>query len=326
MFQNARRIIRSALLIASIVSTGLFTSAAQRASLIPIKSEQSGLPESIRRETFATISRARQSVLDRRDANNLWTRKDGAQTAFPVLALCDPFPETFAKEVDLSLQAAKQRLAEKRSQPWTSATASEATVAALASRMNAASQIDAHVLTRLSRIKLSTLPPTEAALVLIALEHNSISVEGGWHAVINTIRRSHNPDTCQVAIAALGRLKSAPSGTGKLGDDVRAHIRWLVNHLSLHGNNTSTAETADALTPEAAFFITLLASRLPRQTLARDSSLFPYNWRNHIANRLIAQQRYDPETGCQYWEASASSESDLQTTTYAIMTLVLLAE
>ena len=309
-----------------MIANNGYTANAQSSTLIPIKSEQSGLPESIRREAFATIYRARQSVLALRNDDHLWKRKDGAQTVFPVLALCDPFPETVAQVVDPSLQAAAQQLAAKRSQPWTPDTVLEATAAAYASRMHATAHVDPHVITRLSRTKLSTLPPTDAALLLIALEHNAITVEGGWQTVINTIRHAHKLDACQVAIAALGRLKLAPRGADKTGDDVLAHVRWLTNRLSLRDNTPATADATDALTPEAAFFITLLASHLPRQTLAGDPSLFPYNWRNHIANRLIAQQQYDSDTRRHYWKASASSQSDLQTTTYAIMTLVLLAE
>lgn len=323
-FRSAFRIIRNTVLLL-VIANICNDARAQHSALIAIKSEQSGLPESIRRETFAAIDGSRRSILALRDADHLWTRDDGAQTVFPVLALCDPFPKATAEAVDAALETAAQRLSEKRSQPWTPFTASEAAYAALASRMNQARPLETPVLTRLSRVKLSTLSPTDAALLLIALEQNGICVEGGWQAVINTVRHERKPVSCHVAIAALGRLKSASSGTDKPGDDVLAHVRWLTNQLSLR-SNLITADSPDALTPEAAYFITVLASSLPRQTLANDATLFPYNWRNAIANRLIAQQRFDLETGHQFWKASTPTGSDLQSTTYAIMTLVLLAE
>ncbi len=294
-------------------------------SLTVIRSEQSALAESIRREALAAVDRARHSLMEAQLPGGLWRLDDNTETVFPVLAFRDPDTNLYATVFTAALTASTSRLLERLSQPWPPATAAEAAATALATDLTPTTAFDPRLLARLSRVRLATLPSDDAALLLLALEHHGIIVDGGWPTVVNAIRRSDRLTPDSVAIAAIGRLRSAPSGSGEPGDDVRAHLRWLNRRLALDPHHPP-APPPQRLTPEAACFLALLTAHIPRQTLFADSGLPPVNWRNTIAHRLLAQQRFDPATGRAYWEATPGAGADLRATTYAVMTLVLLAE
>ena len=76
--------------IAALLGACALTARAQSAALVPVRSGQAVLPESILRETYAAIDRARATLVRRQGADGLWTLADGTPTAFPALALCDP--------------------------------------------------------------------------------------------------------------------------------------------------------------------------------------------------------------------------------------------
>ena len=44
-----------------------------------------------------------------------------------------------------------------------------------------------------------------------------------------------------------------------------------------------------------------------RHALAADPTLFPWDWRNHLANRLVVRQTVDPDTGAAGWDGAAAS-------------------
>ena len=75
----------------------------------------------------------------------------------------------------------------------------------------------------------------------------------------------------------------------------------------------------------------IFASGFPNRQFAKDKSIFPYDWRNHLANRIIASQIYCTETGEPYWRGASSTElarssyEALEASTLAIITLVNLA-
>ncbi len=300
------------------------------ASIIAIRSEQSSLPESIRREAYAAIDRSRMTLLALGHRNGLWMLQNGSGTIFPALAFCDPKPELQAEVVALSVTTSLKQIEINLSKPWSQAQAMEAAYTVLAEMMSCHQAIEEpRILTRLTRVQRSALKNTDSALLLMALEANGIPVDGDWQAIVNNLRLSSESDVTSVAIAAIGRLKSRTQTFGRPREDVLAHVRWIARKITL-GEEKRLSANPDLLTPEAAFFITVLASQLPRQILAKDSTLLPYNWRNHLANRLIAQQRKDPATGLDYWDTAATpspnSDSALWATTYAVMTLIILAE
>lgn len=307
----------------------LFSTQTLASSLVALRSDQSALPESIRRETFAAIDRSRASLLALARRDGLWSLQDGSSTVFPTLAFCDPEPTSQANVVALSLAASLNKIESTISKPWSKSQAMEAAYTVLAEAINSGRPSDPRVLTRLSRVQRSTLEWTDSALLLMAQEANDIPMPGGWQAVVNSLRLSTASDVTAVTIAAIGRLKSRPNTLGRPREDVLAHVRWIAGRIALSAPNPLVAD-GDVITPEAAFFITMLAAQLPRQLLAEDSTLLPYNWRNHLANRLLAQQRKDPATGLDYWDTATSpspnSDSALRATTYAVMTLVILAE
>lgn len=316
-------------LLATLCFNLLFPAPATALSIVAIRSEQSSLPESIRREAYAAIDRSREALLAQSRRDGLWTLQDGSGTIFPALAFCDPGPAIHADVVDASVAASLTQIESIISRPWSRTQTMEVAYTALAEVMNFNKIIDPRMLARLSRVQRGTLKCTESALLLMALEANGVPLNGGWQAVVNNLRLSPESDVTSVTVAALGRLKSKPKDQGRPREDVLAHVRWIARRISLAGENSLPSDD-DPLTPEAAFFVTVLASELPRQILAEDSTLLPYDWRNRLANRLLAQQRKDPATGLDYWDTAPSpapnSNSALQATTYAVMTLVILAE
>ncbi|MBQ6103511.1 MAG: hypothetical protein IJL06_07550, partial [Kiritimatiellae bacterium] len=87
--------------------------------------------------------------------------------------------------------------------------------------------------------------------------------------------------------------------------DVLAHVRWLAARLDLRFLAAGAApDPAHPLDPESALLVALLASSLPRRALADpDLRLFPRDWRNHLADRLLAAQVSDPP-GTFRWAAA----------------------
>lgn len=323
------RWVSSSLLLTILCLAILLPAPATSSSIVAIRSEQSSLPESIRREAYATIDRSRETLLALGHCNGLWTLRDDSNTIFPALAFCDPEPESQADIVALSVSTSLKQIESNLSKPWNPAQAMEVAYTALAEMMNFHQAIEPRILTRLARVPHSALKCTDSALLLMALEANGIPMDGSWQAVVNTLRLSPESDVTSVAVAAIGRLKSKPKDFGRPREDVLAHVRWIARKIGLDEEKRSASET-DLLTPEAAFFISVLVAQLPRQILAEDPTLLPYDWRNHLANRLIAQQRKDSATGLDYWDTAPSStpnsDSSLQATAYAVMTLVILAE
>ena len=312
--------------IAALLGACALAARAQSAALVPVRSGQAVLPESILRETYAAIDRARATLVRRQGADGLWTLADGTPTAFPALALCDPAAP--ARELDAALAAAETRLAEHATKPWSPGTASEAVYATLARLLHSGRGPDGLLATRLARARLDALPQDDAALALSALDGLGTPRDGGWAWLVNRLRAHRPADVESVAIAALARFNSGRSQDGIPARDVQEHLRWIAARIQLDAPRR--AEEPEPLTPSAAFFITALAAQLPRRAFLDDPSLLPYNWRAPLASRLIARQRVDPDTGLHFWDSSAAPSANgdtaLRETAYAIMTLVILAE
>ena len=304
------------------------TACAQTAALVPVRSGQALLPESILRETCAAIDRARATLARRQGDDGLWTLADGTRTAFPALALCDPAAPASARELEAALAAAEARRAEHATKPWSPRTASEAVYATLARLLHSGRGPDGLLATRLARVKLDALPQDDAALALAALDSLGTPLDGGWAWLVNRLRAHRPADVESVAIAALARFNSGRSQDGIPARDVQEHLRWIAARI--HLGAPRRAEDPEPITPSAAFFIAALASQLPRRAFLDDPSLLTYDWRNHLASRLVARQRVDPATGLHYWDSSptpsAAGDAALRETAYAVMTLVILAE
>ena len=296
--------------------------------LVSMRSDQSSLPESILRETDVAIDRSRQMLLHRRSDDGLWTLRNGARTVFPVLALDDPEASTSEKIVRESLARSRQEIAQKISASWKANDVAEAAYNVLASEMNLSGTADPRLVSRLQRINLHELNPADAALLLLALEARRLPTREGWTSLVNVFSQSKNQTPESVALSAYGRLKTRQPVEGRPAKDVLAYVRWIANKIDLgYGRDPAGV---DPITPRSAFFISLLAAQLPRQVFHEDTTLLPYDWRTHLASRLISQQRNDPVSGLNYWDTAATpspdSDTALRDTTYAIMTLVILAE
>lgn len=297
-------------------------------SLVTLRSDQSLLPESILRETEATIDRTRLMLAQRREDNGLWFLTNGTETVFPVLALCDTPPGLYAAVVSESRSCASGRIEGILTKPWTAHDAAEASYTALAGLLSLESTDNERLLNRLERTQLTEMNLEDAALLLMTLEAYGRPTESRWPGLLNSLYIQTRQTPESVAIAALGRLKSGRKEGGPPPKDVLAHVRWIARQINLgYGKDVPVP---DPITPKAAFYIAVLASQLPRQTLIGDPSMLPYDWRNQLAGRLIAQQRTDAATGLNYWDSSHEpspfSDAALRDTTYAIMTLLILSE
>lgn len=312
--------------IAALIAACTLTAPAQTASLVPVRSVRATLAESILRETYAAIDRARATLVHRQDADGLWTLADGTRTVFPALALCDPALPPRALEA--ALAASESQLAEYATKPWSSATASEAVYATLARLLQTGRDPNDLLTARLARVRLDSLPQDDVALALVALDSLGTPRDGGWSWLINRLRANRPAAVESVAIAALARYNSGRSQDDIPARDVQEHLRWIVARTQL--GVPRHADAPEPLTPAAAFFTAALAAQLPRRAFLDASAPLPWNWRDALANRIIARQRVDPASGLYYWDASPTpspnGDTALRETTYAIMTLVILAE
>lgn len=319
----------AALLAASFaVCAPLLRAASLSSALVPVHSALTTLPESILRETYAAIERARAHLVKCQDADGLWTRDDGTRTLLPALALCDPVPDSTSTALDAVLAAADSRAADLATKPWTPQTTAEAFQTALFRLLHTGQGPAAPLAARLARARLDALPQDAAALALMALDSLGAPRDGGWAGLVNRLRAQRPADVESVAIAGLARFNSGRSQDELPTRDVLEHLRWIAAQARLGAPRR--ADDPEPVTPAAAFFIAALASKLPRSVFAEDPGLLPYAWRGALANRLIARQRMDPATGLGYWDASPepdpTSDNALRDTAYAVMTLVVLAE
>lgn len=299
------------------------------AYIVALRSDQAGLPESILRETYAAIDRSRGTLIEACGDDGLWRLPDGTETLFPALALCDPAPNSYSNAIGKSLRASSAIAEGMLSKPWTPANASEAAYSLLLQAMaDGESPPRQRLIDRLARTRCEDGGHAVSTIALVALATWGANMDGRWAGLANEVYRSGLQTPTAVSISALCRLKAGSGRGSPPGNDVAAHVRWLANTLELRfGGETPQP---DPVTPESAFFVAMLASQLPRQMLLSDATLLPYNWRNHLANRLIAQQKIDPATGFGYWDSSSSrsptSRQAIIDTTYAVMALVLMAE
>ena len=304
-----------------------------------VRSKTSTLPESIHREAFATIDRARSSLVELQSKNGVWITDSGEETVLPALALFDgliPSP-FYAEKLAAASSAANNWLKDNAAKPWTLQQIKEATFALnLLSLTNAEATIHKDValahLKSISKHSLSELDPIGKYFLLITLaQYNELSIDC-FDTIIREQASINKEDLLAVEIIGIARLmrrnKEIPE------NDAKAYLRFLANKLQLGYHNSAPGEN-EILTPSIGFLTMIFASSFSNRQLAMDSKLFPYDWRNHLANRIIASQIYCSKTFAPYWEGNSDSKDEqafsrtsresLEATTLAIITLSNLA-
>ncbi|MBR1609135.1 MAG: hypothetical protein IJ678_05915, partial [Kiritimatiellae bacterium] len=102
-----------------------------------------------------------------------------------------------------------------------------------------------------------------------------------------------DPDVSRVAAAGIALLSAGRDGAAL------AHARWIAARtFSVDGAaNGGPAPHDAAFDPESALLVVLFAAQLPPETTP-----FPVDWRNRVADRLLAAQEWDAESGAFFWK------------------------
>ncbi|MBQ9726484.1 MAG: hypothetical protein IJV65_03150 [Kiritimatiellae bacterium] len=288
-----------------------------------LRSDLAAPPESIRREALAAVDRACDAIREGLDRDGAVrdpageSPQDGGGALFPAAALADPAAP------DPLLAAALARCADTLARPWDAGRTRDAAYLLLGAAW-ARLEPPAGLVDRLAKTDLSALGVADRALALVALDSFGADTAAGWDALARRAAPAA-PALSDVAAAALARAaRSRRLGGDGASPDVLAHVRWLAARLHLvYGGE---ADPATPLDPAAALLCTVLASSLPRHALAADPGLFPWDWRNHMANRLVVSQTLDPGTFNPGWDGGASGAPRALATTQAVLALRLLAQ
>ena len=266
--------------LSAIILSVFFSASAFSQSLPLLRSSQAALPESIQREVFAAIGRTH-----------------------------NPLDENAS-----ALLSAEEQI----SKPWDSDFALAVAYAAISDITNTLSP---RVIAKLLRQDTAQFTPADTAFVLLALESNGVDCREKWRALAERLNaeRSAEPEIARVALSALCHMMTAPRGDMSAPSPAAlAHLRWIGKRLALGYDNTPTGADDDILTPETAFFTALSASYLPRTVFVADNPPLPYDWRNHLAARLVAQQRFNPNDNSYNWGADKNNA-------YAVFTLQMIS-
>lgn len=298
-----------------------------------IRSNTSELPESINREAYATIDRARDALIALQGNDGYWETDKGEKTILPAFALLDgakPSP-FYSNQFYCATKAAQKWINKNASKPWSTYEIKEASIAlnllAITGEPGTVPLVAIEHLKNISTKSLNELDPIGKYFLILALaQHNELSQES-FDTIIreqSQIKESELLPICMIGISRLMRSQSEIPP-----NDAKAYLRFLANRLQLGYHNLSPGEE-EVLFPQLGFLTMIFASSFTNRQLALDKTLFPYDWRNHLANRIIASQIYCPETGAPYWRGefkkdSRTSYNSLEATTLAIITLSNLA-
>lgn len=285
-------------------------------SPVALRSELAPLPESISREAFAAIDRACDSLRDALGTNAAWQCANAATSLVPAAALSernDPAPE---------LVAALQAVERSCTKPWTREETLDAVFAVLGASF-AGTNVSETIAARLVHVRPETFSVPDAALALLALDAVGADTAEGWERLAGRPLPAE-PTLDSILPLALARQARAYHRTGSMEPtpDVIAYLRWLSPKLRLafRADLPEGEEDSVGLSPETAFFTAVLASRLPSRLLIRgEGAGIPYNWRNHLANRILASQDWTPERGFGW-------PPDSRATTEGVLALRLVAE
>lgn len=279
--------------------------------LVLLRSDQIELPESIGRETIAVIERTIDTLLETQEEDGLWKDRNPIPSAvLGVRNSPDPSQLQALTEVEKNV-----------SRPWQADDIRNASFVLLGAARVGLSPSPA-LLEHLSRANLDDLSPADCAIAILALDAFDIPTRKLWERLAQRPLPPENT-LSSVAAAALARWASHPGSLRSPRPDVLAHVRWLAARISLgFVGQVPPPDPNCPLDPENAFLIAVLANSIPRQLLADPkNALFPYNWKNHLANRVISLQKCDDD-GNYYWEGPRST---LENTTLAVLALQLLS-
>lgn len=285
-------------------------------SLVALRSEQAALPESISREAFAAIDRACDSLRESLGTNSVWQGADTAPTTIPAAALSEP--EDPAPELTAALAAVERSC----TKPWTRNETMDAVFAVLGASF-AGTNVSETIVARLSHVRPESLPVADATLTLLALDAVGADTTEGWERLAGRPLPAE-PTLDSIMPLALARQSRAFRRTGSMEPtpDLVAYLRWLSPKLRLAFRADLPDGDADpvGISPETAFFTAVVASRLPSRFLVRgEGAGIPYNWRNHLANRILASQVWMDGFGFGW-------EPDLRATTEGILALRMIAQ
>ncbi|MCL1910368.1 MAG: hypothetical protein FWG05_05475, partial [Kiritimatiellaeota bacterium] len=147
-------------------------------TLPPSRMPQAALHESMSREARAAVERGRETIVK-------YLENADEISAFPgieTLALCDPDSASYSNIVAEATARVFAVAEERISKPWEPEFAAEVAVAALAEAMNFNRAAPPRIVSRLTRVEVRTLPPADAAILLLALESNGADCRAKWRA------------------------------------------------------------------------------------------------------------------------------------------------
>ena len=298
-----------------------------------IRSNTSELPESINREAYATIDRARDALVELQSTNGMWKTNDGDETLLPALALFDGYTPSpfYSNKLERAISAAQDWLKVNANKPWSKKQTKEAAITinllALSKQTDTVPPAAIDHLKNISPATLHQLDPIGKYFLIIALAQLNELTLTSFDTIIREQASVDKNDLLPISIIGISRLMRAKTDTPT--NDAKAYLRFLSSKLQLGYHNPSPDN--EVLSPQLAFLTTIFASSFTNRQLALDTTLFPYDWRNHLANRIIATQIYCSETGAPYWKENAgedevrSSYNALEATSLAIITLTNLA-
>ena len=298
-----RRFIFAALLLLSM------SAVRAQVQVATVRTQPWGLHESIRREAYASIDRGRNYLSSRQAAGGLWALETGAWSCFPAMAFTGDSGAampTLRRALDAAATAVDRSL----TRMLTSAETVELARGCLLLQVQGfRDDRVVRAVRRLSLVRLDSFDAGEAALLLdVRGWEGRTSGDPEWGAVVAKTMSMRNPTVGTVALAGLARLERA--GVEAARNAALAHLRWLAGHAPV--------------TSEDAWWLVRFLDQLSPAAL-HDAG-FPLDWRQRVADALIARQRRDSRTGFGYWrlpgdESDASGDGALRETTFAVMVL-----
>ncbi len=305
---------------------------AGRVRLTPVRAHPWRLPESILRETLATIDRAQLHLAHHQQAEGLWPGPDGP-TCGPAAgwrtATTDATPEP-DEPLRRAVVAAESRLERWLGRPLEAPEQVElARSTALLRQAGRRPELVLRAARRLAATSIDGASPFETALLLEArgVENPHAAAAHEWSAVIAKAMRGPARDAAVIAISGWARLQR---GADPRGQAARAHLRALHAKLFVAAADAGAgpSEEAARVPPEALWWSVRFFDKLPPAVLFEEG--FPLDWRVRLADELLRRQLRDPATGAGYWtgedRSDPSSPATLAATTHALQCLLRITE
>ncbi len=304
-----------------------------RVRLTPVRAHPWRLPESILRETLATIDRAQLHLAHHQQADGFWPGRPDVPTCGPADGW-PPEPADPAKEPADSrrraIAAAEERLERWLGRPLNTSEQLElARDTALVRQSGRRPELVRRAARRLAATAIDGTTPFETALLLEArgLEDPHGIAAHEWSNVIAKAMRSSARDAAVIAISGWARLQR---GADPRGQAARAHLRALHAKLTFTAADAGPgpAEEDARVSPEALWWSVRFLDKLPPAVLFEEG--FPLDWRVRVADELLRRQLRDPASGSGYWVGAdrtcPSAPATLAATTYALQSLLRITE